>query len=447
MHSQKIKFSERLGYGFGDLASNLIWTATGMFLTFFYTDIVGISAAAVGTLLLIARVFDAFVDLGIGGLVDKTKSKYGKARPWLKWFAIPYGIAGILLFTAPNFGPTGALIYAYITYLLVNVIYSAINVPYSALNSLITQDQYQRSVLNIFRMFCALVGMLVITTMTLPIVDAFGGGKAGWSSTFIMFGVVSSVLFLITFRTTKERVTPSVVQKDIPIKRGFKALFRNKYWIIVVVLMLIGGISGAISNAVGIYYYQYIMNDRNLVGLLGLIGLVPIIIGLLFVAPIIKKYGKRNSMLVGLVIILIGCFILLINPTSLSVIITSILIKSIGSVPIAAAGFALLADTIEYGEWKTGIRTEGLVYSAGSFGTKAGNGIGAATVGWLLAMGGYVGGQEVISATASNTIEFMYIYIPIIFTVIQLLILIPYKLDKEYPEVIADLTKAKESIS
>lgn len=181
MDTSKIKFSEKLGYGVGDMASNLVWMSAATFLTFFYTDVVGLSAAAVGTLLLIARVFDGFVDIGVGALVDKTKSRHGKARPWLLWLAIPFGLSGILLFTAPDFGPTGALIYAYVTYFLVNIIYSAINVPYGVLNSMITQEPYQRSLLNIFRMVMALTASVAVTSLTNPMVEAFGGGKSGWT--------------------------------------------------------------------------------------------------------------------------------------------------------------------------------------------------------------------------------------------------------------------------
>ncbi|WP_018756818.1 MFS transporter [Paenibacillus terrigena] len=444
METEKIKFGEKLGYGVGDLASNFIWTAAGMFLTFFYTDIVGNSAAAVGTLLLVARVFDAFIDIGVGAIVDKTKSKHGKARPWLLWLAIPFGISGVLLFSAPNLGSVGTLIYAYATYLLVNIIYSAVNVPYGVLNSMITQDSYQRSLLNIFRTLCAMIGTLLVSTMTLPLVDSFGGGKSGWFGTFVVYGSIATVLFLITFRSTKERVKPSVVQKDIPFKRGFKALFRNKYWIMIALFILVSNISVAVGNAVGIFYAQYILHNKDLVGLLGIISIVPLLIGLLFVAPIIKKFGKRNSAISGLIISALGSITLMTDPTNLTILIIASIIKSIGAVPIAASSFAMLADTIEYGEWKTGMRSEGLVYSAGSFGAKAGSGIGAAIVGWLLALGGYVGGQETISAAATNAIQFMYVYLPIILTLVLLVTLIPYKLDKEYPQIVEDLNNAKK---
>ncbi|OCT11882.1 sodium:melibiose symporter [Paenibacillus pectinilyticus] len=443
MEHTKIKFSEKLGYGVGDLASNLIWTSAATFLTFYYTDIVGFSAATVGTLLLIARFFDAFVDIGIGVLVDKTRSKHGKARPWLLWLAIPFGISGVLLFSAPDLGHTGALVYAYATYFLINIIYSGANVPYGVLNSLITQEPYERSLLNIFRMLMAIFGAVAVSTMTVPIVNGFGGGKHGWTMTFIVYGAVAAVLFLITFRTTKERVKPAVVQKAVPLRRSLKALFRNKYWALLVAFMVLSFINTSVSTAVNIYYAQYILNNVELMSVLGLISFVPLVLGLLFVAPIIKKFGKRNSAIIGLLITIIGAAITIIDPSNLKIVIIASVVKSLGGVPLAATMFAMLADTVEYGEWKTGMRTEGLVYSAGSFGSKAGSGLGAAIVGWLLAFGGYVGGQEHISESARSSILFMYIYLPMILSVLMAVILYFYKLDKQFPQIVKELEEAK----
>ncbi|MGX4584552.1 MFS transporter [Paenibacillus chitinolyticus] len=442
MDSTKISLKEKLGYGAGDLASNFIWASTAAFLTFFYTDVVGLSAVAVGSLLLFARVFDGFVDIGVGILVDKTKSKHGKARPWLKWLAIPFGISGILLFSAPDLGPTGSLIYAYATYLLVNIIYSGINVPYGVLNSMITQDPYQRSLLNIFRMFMAIAGTLLITSFTLPLIDAFGGGKGGWLATFTIFGIISSVLMLVTYRTTKERVKPSVIQKEVPTIRGIKALLRNKYWALMVIYKVLINTGMAVGAAINVYYAQYILHDKSLVGILGLLTYIPVLIGMLFIAPIIKKFGKRNAAIFGVIIYLLGSSLMIVDPTNVTVVLIATLIKSIGSIPITASMFAMLADTIDYGEWKTGIRSEGLVYSAGSFGGKAGSGLGAALVGWLLAWGGYVGGQETISVSASASIQFMFIYLPIILYAIIFVILKLYTLDKQYPQIIKELREA-----
>ncbi|MEC0091178.1 MFS transporter [Paenibacillus macquariensis] len=443
MEQTKIKFSEKLGYGVGDMASNLIWTSAATFLTFFYTDIVGFSAAAVGTLLLIARFFDAFVDIGVGVLVDKTRSKHGKARPWLLWLAIPFGISGVLLFSAPDLGPTGSLIYAYVTYLLINIIYSGANVPYGVLNSLITQDPYERSLLNIFRMVMAIFGAVAVSTLTVPIVNGFGGGKHGWTMTFMIYGVLAAVLFLITFRTTKERVKPSIVQNVVPLRRSLKALFRNKYWALLVTFMMLSFIMSSVNTAVNIYYAQYILEDVNLMSVLSIISFIPMLIGLLLIAPIIKKFGKRNSAIIGLVITIVGALITMIDPTNLTIVIIASVTKSLGGVPLAATMFAMLADTVEYGEWKTGMRTEGLVYSAGSFGSKAGSGLGAAIVGWMLAFGGYVGGQEHISESARSSILFMYIYLPIIISALMVVILYFYKLDKQFPQIVKELEEAK----
>ncbi|MGF7032225.1 GPH family glycoside/pentoside/hexuronide:cation symporter [Paenibacillus mucilaginosus] len=443
MDAAKVGFKEKLGYGLGDLASGFIWTAASAFLTFFYTDVVGLSAAAVGTLLLVARVFDGFVDIGVGALIDRTKSRHGKARPWLLWLAVPFGIAGVLMFTAPDLGPTGALVYAYITYLIMNVIYSGINVPYGVLNSLITQDAYQRSVLNIFRMVMALVGAVLVTSLTMPLVAALGGGKTGWMSTFLIFGALSILLFLITFKTTTERVKPSVTQKDIPLKRGVKALFRNKYWALMVGFGIVFFTLNAAGSAVNVYYAQYVLKDASLVGILNIAGLVPILIGLFLVAPIIKKYGKRNAAFGGIIVMILGSLVMLIDPASLPVILTATVIKAIGTVPIMGTFFAMLADTVEYGEWKTGMRTEGLVYSAGSFGTKAGSGIGAALTGWILAWGGYVGGQEVQNDTTIAALQFLFIYLPVILCAVGLVILWFYKLDQKYQQIIDDLNAIK----
>ncbi len=439
----KVSVKERLGYSLGDAASGLIFTGAATFLTFFYTDIIGLAAGAVGTLMLIARVLDAFFDVGVGAMVDKTKSKYGKARPWILWMVIPFALSGVLLFTVPDVGPGGALVYAYITYMFMNMAYSAINVPYGVLNSLITQDAYQRSILNIFRMVGALVGALAVTFFTQPIVKAFGDGKHGWTMAFVIFSLIALVLFLITFSTTKERVKPTVSQKEIPFKQGISALFRNKYWGLMVIFAIIVFVNNGLGGGLNIYYAQYILKNAELVGLLGMAGLLPILLGLFVIAPFIKRYGKRNVAITGSFLMIAGAVIIAFNPESVPVVMTGLIIKAIGITPIIGTLFAMLADTVEYGEWKTGVRTEGLVYSAGSFGTKAGSGFGAAIIGWGLAIGGYVGGQDSISASATSAIHFMFIYLPIILSVVQIVILYFHKLDKLYPQIVSDLKAIK----
>ncbi|MCG7378758.1 MFS transporter [Paenibacillus sp. ACRSA] len=439
----KLSWKERIGYGSGDIASNLIWTALSMFVSFYYTDVVGLAAGAIGTLFLLARIMDAFVDVAVGVAVDKTKSRFGKARPWILWMAIPFAIAGVLLFSSPDFGPGGALVYAYVTYLLINIIYSTINIPYGVLSSLMTQDPYQRSVLNIVRMIMALLGIVIVANFTMPLVNAFGGQKGGWTIAFTIFGIVGSILFVITFLLTRERVTPSVVDKPIPLKRGLPALFRNKYWVMVLMLNTFFYGSQAATQGINIYYAQYVLGDGNLVGLLTIVQLAPMLLILLMLAPLIKRFGKRNVAMIGIVITAIGALIPVIEPTNLMIVVISTIVKAIGMAPVMGTIFAFMADTVDYGEWKTGMRTEGLIFSASSFGGKAGSGIGGALVGWILAYGGYVGGQISISATALSSIEFLFIYVPFILCVLQFIVLWFYKLDREYPKILRELQEVK----
>lgn len=443
-----IGFKEKLGYGFGDLASNLIFSAIGMFLLFYYTDVVGAPAAAVGTIILVSRLLDGFTDIGMGALVDKTKSKHGKARPWLLWMAIPYAAAAIMLFSVPNLGSVATLVYIAITYNLIHIIYTAINIPYGVLNSLITQDQYQRSQLNIFRMFMALTGAVIIMYFTFPMVEALGGGSQGWQFAFGIIAVISAILFLITFLATKERVKPAAddsgeAPQPISLKVGFKALMKNKYWAIMLGFAVVTYTAMGLGQGINVYYAQYILGDTALVGPLGLANLFPMMIGILLVAPIIKKFGKRNTIIGGLLLGAAGTPIIMIDPSNWTLVLIGSIIRGIGMAPLIASIFAMLADTIEYGEWKSGVRTEGLVYSAGSFGTKVGLGLGAAMMGWALSFGGYVGGAAEQSASAMTTLTALFVYAPLVLAVIQIIFLWFYKLDKEYPKILEDLQERK----
>lgn len=441
----QIGFKEKVGYGLGDVASNLVFAAISDFLVFYYTDVAGASAATIGTIILLSRLLDGFTDIGMGFIVDKTNSKHGKARPWMLWLAIPFTLSAIMLFTVPDLGGVGMLIYIAITYNLVHIIYTAINIPYGVLNARMTQDSYQRATLNIFRMFGALLATVTIMFLTIPLVEMFGGGQKGWTITFTIFGILAGILFLITFSTTKERVTAvNAEESKVPLKKGMKALFKNKYWALMVLFSLVTYTVNGLNAGLGVYYAQYILDNPALVGPLGFAGLFPVMIGLLFVAPIIKKFGKRNSMIIGLILGIIGTVIIAINPTSFTLVLIGSVVRGIGGVPVAASFFAMLADTIEYGEWKTGIRTEGLVYSAGSFGTKVGSGLGAAAMGWFLALGGYVGGVAEQTDSAINMIMFLFIWAPAIIAIIQIAILAFYKLDKIYPQILADLQSRKE---
>ncbi|HCL4445138.1 TPA: MFS transporter [Clostridium botulinum] len=441
-----INFSEKLGYGLGDFACNLVWNSLSMFILYFYTDVMGMKAAIISTLMLVVRIIAGFMDIASGIVVDKTKTKYGKARPWILWMAIPFGISTILLFSIPNIGESGKLVYVVITYVLLNVIYTAINIPYGVLNSLMTQDQNERSEINIYRMFCSTAGSLCVSVLVLPLVSLFGGEQGAWVITFAIFGIVATFMFFITFKTTKERVTAVNEEKsqNISFKDGMKALIQNKYWIIIVLLLVVLFMNMGIMGGSMIYYAQYILNDKKLVGGLSIAQNIPTLIVMLTIAmPLIKKYGKRNTAILGSIIFILGSLFALIDLTSVKLIYISIIVKGTGNALISATVFALLADTIEYGEWKTNVRTEGLVYSAGNFGLKIGIGLGTAIVGWLLAFSNYNGSSKIQTNTAINAINILFIWLPMILSGVQIILLKFYKLDKIYPNIISDLENRK----
>ena len=416
------------------------------FLLFYYTDYAGVSAFAVGTIMMVSRLFDGVSDIIMGVIVDRTKSKYDKARPWILRMCIPFAISGVLLFSVPtSWAETPKLIYVFITYNLVStVVYTAINVPYSALNALMTQNPYERSVLSIFRNLLATAGTLTINIFTLPLVEFFGNNALAWTKTFFIFGIVAIIAFLYTFWGTSERVKSvaqlqSTENNDVPVLVGIKALFKNKYWIMMTGMLALFFLMYAINGGSTVYYAKDILGDKNLVGTINGIFNIVQICGMFFIAMMIKKFGKRNIFALGLVLDIIGMLILNYSNGAMSLIIISSIIRGLGNACGGATMWAMVSDTIDYGEWKTGYRTEGLVNSACSFGWKIGNGIGSALLGLILEAGGYVGTAITQTETALFSIEICFIWIPIAIYVIGLVIMSFYHLDKEFPAIIRDL--------
>ena len=399
------KTVERFSYGCGDFGCNIIYTAMSAFLMLYYTDYAGVSALAVGTIMMMSRVFDGISDIIMGVIVDRTKSKFGKARPWLLRMCVPFAVSGVLLFSVPaSWAPVPKLVYVFITYNLVStVIYTAINVPYSALNALMTQDPYERSVLSIFRNLLATAGTLTINTCTLPLVEYFGDNASAWTKTFCVLGILAVAAFMINFFGTKERVKAANVRdgetEDVPFAVGIRALFKNKYWIMMTGMLALFFLMYSVNGGATVYYAKDILGDRNLVGTINGIFNVVQIVAMFFIAMLVKKYGKRNVFSTGLVLDIIGMLILNFSNGSMGLIVISSIIRGIGNACGGATMWAMVSDTIDYGEWKTGVRTEGLVNSACSFGYKIGNGIGSALLGLILEIGGYVG--EAAAQTAS----------------------------------------------
>ena len=447
-HIEKIGIGEKLAYGGGDLASNLVLVLSGTYITFFYTDALGLNVAIIGTLMLISRLFDGFSDVAMGFIMDKTKSKHGKARAWMLWLFIPFGICTILLTTVPNLGDIGKYIYVFITYnLMTTILYTAINIPYGALNSLMTRDQTQRASINVFRMTLAQIGGLIINAGTLPLVNAVGGStnQSAWIIVSAIYGLLASLLFLLCFLMTKERVNAvSDKDREIGLGKTLKLMFKNDAWLIICGIWVVTILGMSIGMSCGVYFAKYILGNEAYFGFLAVTSSGVAIILMAFMMPLVKKYGKRNVALVGTFISLFGQILMAINPTSFNWLMICSVIKGFGSAPLMATLFAMVADSIEYGQWKTGVRVEGTLYAATTFGAKVGGGVGGVIATTILGMAGYNGVLAQQGPEALKAITALYIYVPIIFLAIVPFLYGSYKLDKIYPKVMADLMEREK---
>ncbi len=384
----KLTLKEKLGYGAGDTASHFVWDMVGFWILIFYTDTYGISAAAAGTIMLIARFWDMISDPIMGVIADRTNTRWGKFRPYILWMALPYAVLAVMTFTTPDFGETGKVIYAGTTYLLLMTVFTAINLPYSSLGAVMTADSLERTELNSYRFVFAFVGQLIVSGTALTLARYFGKGNDadGYQMTLILFSVISFLLFMVTFSTTKERVTPLAEQKE-SLKEDFRNLFKNRPWLILFFVGIISFVMFALQNLSIAYYFKYYIGDEESVQLFNVTGTIALIAVIPFSKFLSRKFGKRNVFLASS--LLSGLFFMLLYIPGEKDIVTIYVVNILAKMAYAPAVpllWTMLADAADYSEWKTGRRSTGLTFSAATFAQKAGWGIGGALAGWILAL-------------------------------------------------------------
>lgn len=440
--------TEKLAFGMGDFWTSIVYTAFSSYLTMFYTDVVGIAAATVAWLLLVVRLIIAVWDIIVGVAVDRTHTKYGKARPWVLWGGILFGLSFIFLFMNPFHSAQAAFTYAFISYFVVNFFYSAVNIPYGSLNSLITNNADERTTLNIFRMTIANIGAIILYIIAMPIINMFSADSAtGWTILFGIIGILIPFGYLFTFLKTKERVKPSIQASDtkehVSIKRQFNALFKNKYWWLTTVMSLVNWIYSGVANGLNAYMAKYVLGNASLLAILGIATVLPNIISIPLSGPIIKKFGKRNAAIIGLILVFPGSLLTLVNTHSTWILMTSIIIRTLGVVPLTAVLNPMLTDVIDYGEWKFGIRADGLIFSANSFGMKVGMGLSSAMVAWILAFSNYNGKLLHQTAATVSSLTNSFVWLPMLVIAIMIVLLFFYDLDKKQPQIVAELKNLK----
>ncbi|KLU56414.1 hypothetical protein EL84_22370 [Paenibacillus sp. VT-400] len=421
-------------------------------ITYYYTDVVGVSAAVVGTVMLLTKVLDAFADIGMGVLVDRTKTKYGQARPWLLWMTIPMFISLFLMFSVPDISSTGKIIYAIITNLVFYIlVFTPTSIPYNSLMALTTRNSYERSLMGIIRSSSGYLAGMVVAVAFVPIVTAMGNSRSDWTLLASIFAGVAAIGIFISFLSNREKYNNvqldelGMFQDKTPIREGLKLLFANKYWVYMFFVMALASILFALGVAAGSYYAKYIWGNVSLIGIMGAIGLIPVIIGFALSGPFIKRYGKRNTALGGILIGLLGAAVRLVAPESITLGLICSIFQTLGTIPLMAVGGAMVTDTIEYGEWKFNKRLVGLTNSVIGFGSKVGTAIGTAMIGWFLALGGYVEQATTQGEGAKQAIIALNIYVPIVVFILLVVFLYKNKLDKEYPTIIRELEDRRKA--
>lgn len=459
MASEKITLKEKIGYGFGDAASSMFWKLFSMYLMFFYTDIFGISAVVVGTMFLVTRIWDAAFDPFVGILADRTETKWGKFRPYLLWVMVPFGIMGVITFSTPDFGMTGKIIYAYITYSLMMMVYSLINVPYASLMGVMSSDGKERTSLATFRFIFAFGGSLLVLALAKPLSDIFsnmGGGAVnlqfGWQMATVVFAIIAIIFFWFTFSWTRERVKP--ITEKTSLKHDLKDLWVNRPWFILLGAGIASIFFNSIRDGAAMYYFTYYIPKQEAfqMTLFGskidsissfyfVLGQAANIVGVVLAIPVSNWMGKKNTFLLAMLLATVfSIFFYFIDRNNTTLIFAMQFLISICAGITFPLIWSMYADAADYSEWKTKRRATGLVFSASSMSQKFGWTIGGALVGWLL---GFYGFQANVAQTetAQNGILMMLSFYPAIGTLLGAGFMLIYPLsEKKMEQISGDLT-------
>ncbi len=448
---KSMRLTDYLGDGLGQLPLNIMTSLVGQ-VTYFYTEKVGLAAGMVATMLLVAKILDAFSDLLMGKIMDEGHSPKGKCRPWFLRMAIPAMVSIILLFTVPkNAGSGLQTAYVLLTNILITaVVYTALAIPYGALMTLRTKSSEERGKMGVFRAAFGYIAGMVIAILLIPITNALGGTQAAWIKVAVVFGLISALSLLILYKVSKEtaggEATEQKEEEKVPFMEGLGILFHNKYWVIMLFLQLFMNISYGLSASGGTYYCKYILGNDNMVALLGAVGLIPTFLGFALTGPMAGKLGMTKTCMVSCILGAVACVIRVFTPYSLMSCIVCGAVCTFANIPLMCLFGAMVNNCVEYNEWKFNKRIVGMTNSANSFGCKIGSGIGGSLIGWLLALGGYSAALEVQPGSVNIAIFAFSIYIPLALFVIMFVLLLKNDLEKKYPQIIADLQARNKTV-
>ena len=460
--AEKLPLREKISYGFGDLASVLFWQTFMLYFTYFYTDIFLIPASVAATLFLVSRIWDGLNDPMMGMIADRTKTRWGHFRPYLLWICVPFAVAGVLTFTVPDFGPTGKLIWAYATFNLMMMLYTAINIPYTALLGVISPNSSERTTVSSVKFLFAFGAGIIVSATLLPMVKGLGAGNdaRGWQLSFVVYGIAAIIFFLIAFLGTRERVQPPKDQKS-SIKQDIYELLTNKPWLILLATTITFILFVAVRSSVTVHYFKYFVRTQTLtLPFLGTqtydfetltsayntVGQLSSLIGVLAVSWFARKVGKKRAFMIIFVIAIVGTGAnFFLTPDQIPLLFFFQIIGSLTGGPLSVLLWAMYADSADYGEWKRGRRTTGLVFSASTMSQKIGWALGAFVALTLMSQVGFEPNQAQSEGSLSGLV-LLFSLIPAAFGVLAMGIAFFYPLsDKRVDEMGAELAERRKA--
>lgn len=439
----KLRTSQLFGYAAGDAGNNLAFSMASMFLLLYYTDVAGIPAAAAGTIFLVVRIWDGVGDLIAGRLVDKTSSRWGKFRPWLLFGPVPLLLLSVAVFWTPGWELTGKLVYAYVTYAALAMAYSLVNIPYGSLAAVMTQDPVERSKLGTARSMGYAAITLMLALVVSPQIESSEDLQFSLTLTTSAFVLVGFGLYLFTFFTAREVVPRQ--NEHVSLKHSLITLKQNRPLILLCASSLV--FLGALFSlqTIGVYYARDVLGNANLYIAITIAKTGTMFLASALVPWIVRTAGKKPGFVGGALVVICGCFGITFAPASMpAVAIGCFVVCGFGLGVVSTLLWSLEADTVEYGEWKTGARTEGVTYAVFSFVRKVGQAVGSAAASYAIGLAGYVGGAAVQSESALWGIRAAAGIVPAALGGIAIVIMLAYPLTEErFREITADVAQRR----
>ena len=448
---EALKAREKVGYALGDFASCLVWQSISIYLLFYFTNVAGVEQDAAVAIISATKIIDGVTDILMGFLVDRTRTRFGKVRPYLLTMGLPLAVSTVMLFTVPaSFSVHGKLVWIFIFYnLTTSVCYTALNVPYAGMHNFLTDDSMERSRLSIIRLIFAFSAQVLVNAVVFSMVRGLGGGEltdqAGWTRTMIVLGAGTFVLALLCFFSTKERVGSDPSQARPPVRDSLKAIVRNPWLLLLLGATLLSFTANILVGSSAAYYANFVLHDVDATGQITNAMTIAQVLGLVFIVPVlIRRFSKRVIYQTGIAAIAAASLLSRIAPDNLHVLLALNAVKGVAMGATTSMLYAMCADAIDYGEYRTGVRAAGhgtaLLQCMGKFGM----GLGTALMGVVLARGGFAAAAETQTPGAINALIAVYTVIPGVIQALALSVMFFYRLDGIYPEVARTLRERRE---